>query len=142
MGTRGGDEPVLQSLLHGGPDGLVEGDEVFRDGHVFRREVVEIGADGERALHRNQEAELERRFAIWRVGDPGHHHARRVGVRESILKGEAVEGVSVVGGPDLDGAAHDADGASLFEGRPGRVTYNCPLAPEHSLDRRRSPDER
>src|SRR6201996_4829466 len=109
MGTRGGDEAVLQSLLHGGTNGLVEGDEVLRGGHVFGREVVEIGADAERALHCNQEAELEWRLAIWRVGDPGHHYAGSVGVGESVLDGEAVERVGVVGGPDLLGAAHDAE---------------------------------
>ena len=35
--------------------------------------------------------------------------AGRVGVGEAVLNGEAVEGVGVVGGPDLIGVAQDAE---------------------------------
>jgi hypothetical protein len=45
---------------------------------------------------------------VGRVGDPGHHHRRTVGVAEAVLDGQAVVGVGVVGGPDLVGQAHDA----------------------------------
>ena len=47
--------------------------------------------------------------AVRRVGDPGHHDLRRVGVGESILLGQAVEGIGVVGGPDLVGVLKNAE---------------------------------
>ena len=46
---------------------------------------------------------------VRRVGDPGHHDLRRVGIGEAILLGEAVEGIGVVGGPHLIGVAQDAE---------------------------------
>lgn len=108
----GGGEAVEVSGLDGGADGFVPGDHAFGEIEVFGGHFVEVVADAEGALHGGEEAEGERGGAVVEVGDvgdPGHHDSGRVGVGEAFLDAEAVEGVGVVGGPDLVGAAEDAE---------------------------------
>ena len=107
------DEAVERAVLHGLADLLIGGDHVLCYGEVVGCPLVEVGPDAECTLHGGEEAILERGGAVvdpvGRVGHPGHHDAGSVGVGETILNGEAVEGIGVVGGPDLVGEGEDAE---------------------------------
>jgi hypothetical protein len=46
---------------------------------------------------------------VRRCSDPGHHDLRSIGVAESILHGQAIEGIGVVGDPDLVSVFQDAE---------------------------------
>jgi hypothetical protein len=87
------------------------GDHLLGQRKVFLPPAVEICSDRERALHGGQKAELERHAAaveIRHVRHPGHHDVRGIGVGETLLYGEPIERLGIVGGPDLLGASQDA----------------------------------